>query len=280
MKQTTKLFTFFLTLVLFAISFGCGSTPENKATTNTAAKTGNGAAGNTANTSAADLYSKAPAGAQPPNMLGSPTATVTVEEFADFQCPSCAQIHTIMKEVQTGYGNKIKFIYRHYPLSQMHKNAYDAALAAEAAGQQNQFWAMQNQLFTNQQAWSNSTNVRPVFVEYAQKLGLDVQRFQSDLLAISTKLRVDDDIKRGNALNLNSTPSLFINGKAVPFQQMNLNAIRSIIDAELQSAGNAKTTAPASATNTAATAVPAANTATNAAANTTANSNAAKAPGK
>ena len=251
MKQTMKFFTFFLTLALFAITFGCG---ESSPTTNkNTAKNSNS---NTNQTYAAAIakYNNAPSGAQPPNMLGSPTATVTVEEFADFQCPSCGQVHTIMKNVQSAYGNRIKFVYRHYPLSQLHKNAYDASLAAEAAGQQNRFWDMQNQLFTNQQAWSNSTDVRPIFTDYAQKMGLDVPKFQSDMLALATKLRVDEDIKRGNALSLNSTPSIFINGRVLLTPQLNVEAIRAIIDAELQNAGKnqSQTTQPAAPANSSA----------------------------
>lgn len=262
MKQTTKLFVFFSILSLFVFSLACGnSTPSasNGAKNPSAAQ-------KTPQPSAAALetYKNAPPGAQPPNMLGSATATVTVEEFADFQCPSCAQVHGMMKNIQSNYGNRIKFIYRHFPLSQLHKNAYDASLAAEAAGQQNRFWDMQNQLFTNQQAWSTSAEVRPIFVDYAQKMGLDVQKFQSDMLAMSTKLRVDADIKRGNALNLNSTPSVFINGKSVAFQQLNVEALRALIDAELQNAGNnqnqaTQTTAPVSNTDSVAPSNTAAN---------------------
>jgi len=237
MKQTIKFFTFFPMLALFAITFGCDPAPTNK---NTANKTTNTNQTSSAATAALAQYRNAPPGAQPPNMLGSPTAAVTVEEFADFQCPSCAQVHTIMKNVQSIYGNRIKFIYRHFPLNQMHKNAYDASLAAEAAGEQNRFWDMQNQLFTSQKEWSNSTDVRPIFTEYAQKMGLDVPKFQSDITALATKRQVDQDIERGTALKLDSTPSIYINGKSLATPQLNLEAIRAIIDAELQNAGNSQ----------------------------------------
>lgn len=240
MKQTIKLLTFFSMLALFAISFGCTSAEPNKNTNvNKAANANQNASA--ASAAAAKLYDAAPAGAQPPNMLGSGTAAVTVEEFADFQCPSCAQVHAMMKTIQSSYGNRIKFVYRHFPLSQMHKNAYDASLAAEAAGQQNRFWDMQNQLFTNQQAWSNSTDVRPIFAGYAEKMGLDMAKFQSDMTSLATKMRVDDDIKRGTALNLSSTPTIYINKKSVPFQQLNVEAMRAIIDAEMQNAGSSQT---------------------------------------
>ncbi|HEX8638099.1 MAG TPA: thioredoxin domain-containing protein, partial [Pyrinomonadaceae bacterium] len=228
--------------VAFAIASGDKTSPRNGTTNgnrNTAAV-------------APTIPPNAPAGAQPPNVLGSPTATVTVEEFADFQCPTCAQVHTMMKNIQSTYGSRIKFVYRNFPLTQIHKNAYEAAVASEAAGQQGRFWDMQNQLYTSQPAWSNSSDARTVFAEYAGKIGLDVEKFKTDMLAMTTKSRVDADIARARALGVNSTPTLYINGKTVPFEQMKLETLRAIIDAELQKGGTAQATQTAPATGTAA----------------------------
>jgi len=177
-------------------------------------------------------------GAQPANMLGSPTATVTIEEFADFQCPTCASVHSKMKEINALYSGRIKFIFRNFPLTQVHKNAYDAAVAAEAAGMQGKFWVMQDQLFSNQKAWSDSQEARKIFEEYAQKIGLDVARFQNDMLGLPAKTRVDADLQRARALNLNGTPTVYINGREVPFEQTGVAMMRQVIDAELQKANN------------------------------------------
>jgi len=176
-------------------------------------------------------------GAQPANMLGSPTATVTVEEFADFQCPTCATVHSKMKELNALYSGRIKFVFRNFPL-QMHKNAYDAAVAAEAAGMQDKFWAMQDQLFNNQKAWSDSTEARKMFEEYAQKIGLDVAKFQNDMLGLPAKTRVDADLQRGRALNLNGTPTIYVNGKQVPVETTGIETMRQVIDTELKKAGD------------------------------------------
>ena len=253
MKPTTKLLTFFAFLGLIAFTAGC---PGNTTKTNTTAN----AARNTANP-IPTANPNAPAGAQPPNMRGAATAAVTVEEFADFQCPTCATVHEMMKNVTGVYGSRIKFIYRNFPLTQIHKNAYDAALAAEAAGLQGRFWEMQNQLFTNQQAWSNSSDARTLFTGYAEKVGLDTEKFQSDLVALPTKQRVDSDIERGRALNVSGTPTIYINGRTVPPAQMNVDSLRSLIDAELQNVAlknqsqpPAGSTAPSAAANTSATA--------------------------
>lgn len=202
--------------------------------------------GNTAKTSRTPPVN-APIGATPPNMLGSPTASVTVEEFADFQCGSCAATHPVMKEVQSTYGSKIRFIFRQFPLA-MHDKAYDAAVAAEAAGMQGKFWMMQDQLFTNQQAWSGpSANNKQLWTEYAQKIGLDVQQWQNDIAGISAKSRVDQDMLRGKALNVSSTPSIYVNGELVPFPEVNPAGMRRIIDAELAKtpATQSQTSAPA-----------------------------------
>lgn len=207
----------------------------------------------------------APLGASPPNMLGSATASVTVEEFADFQCGSCAAVHPVVKEIQSIYGSKIKLIFRNYPL-QMHDKAFDAAVAAEAAGIQGKFWMMQDQLFANQAAWSGpSGNHKALWAEYAQKIGLDVSQWQTDIAGIAAKSRVELDMARGRALNVASTPTIYVNGQVVPFPEANVTGLRRIIDAELQNAPATQTqpTKPA-----AASASPAAPPASNSKANT------------
>ena len=179
----------------------------------------------------------APPGAQPPHTLGSPTATVTIEEFADFQCGSCAAAHPVMKDITSAYaGNKnVRFVFRHFPL-QMHDKAYDAAVAAEAAGLQarSKFWQMQDQLFTNQHLWATNSNYRELFVEYAQKIGLDVEKFKSDMSGTPAKTRVDQDTARGHALKIASTPTVIVNGKVIPYAEVTSPGMRRIIDAELQ----------------------------------------------
>lgn len=199
------------------------------------------------------IPANAPIGAQPPNLLGSASAPVTVEEFADFQCPTCASIHPIMKDVQAAFGSRIKFIYRNYPLTQIHKNSYNAAVAAEAAGLQdkNKFWEMQNLLFTNQAVWSNLADPQPTFKEYAGKIGLDIARWENDMLGMPAKARVDADLARARALNITSTPTVFINGQAATQAQLNFEGIKGLIDAELQKAPaqTAPPAAPASSGN-------------------------------
>lgn len=231
-----------MVFALFVVGFGC----DKKTTTGNKTPTVNKTP-----TAAQTQNPNAPPGAQPPNMLGSPTASVTVEEFADFQCPTCANIHTVMKNVQAAYGSRIKFVYRHFPLTQIHKNAYDASVAAEAAGQQGKFWDMQNLLFTNQQAWSSASDARAIFVSYAEKLSLDVEKFKTDMAGLETKERVNRDMERGRGLQVSSTPTVYVNGMSVPFEQMTLEGLRQIIDAELQKGSASQQSQPSAPSNTA-----------------------------
>ncbi len=191
-----------------------------------------------------------PAGAVPPNLAGSPTATVTVEEFADFQCPTCASTHPIMSEIKGLYGTRIKFIFRQFPLAiPAHDKSYEAAVATEAAGLQGKFWDMQNLLFTNQATWTANPGYKQIWNEYAQKLGIDVAKFQSDMAGLGAKSRVDEDMKRARALNINSTPTIFVNGISVePKDFASVASMKAIIDGELAKAA-AQTGANAAAAN-------------------------------
>jgi protein-disulfide isomerase len=192
---------------------------------------------NSTNTIAAKtpaVPANAPPGAQPPNQAGSPNATVTLEEFADFQCGSCASAHPAMNEIKSMYGSRIRFIFRNYPLQiPAHDKAYDAAVAAEAAGMQGKFWDMQNLLFTNQQAWTAAPTYKQMWKEYAQRIGLNVEKWENDMLGMAAKGRVDEDIRRGKGLNVNATPTLYINNAPVTFAEMKVDTLKKLIDAEL-----------------------------------------------
>jgi protein-disulfide isomerase len=188
---------------------------------------------NTVKTS--QIPANAPQGAQPPEQVGSPTAAVTLEEFADFQCPQCAAKHSVMNEIKSMYGTRIHFIYRNYPLAiAAHDKSYDAAVAAEAAGMQGKFWDMQNLLFSNQQAWTAAPTFKQIWKDYAQKIGLDIDKWENDMAGLGAKTRVNADMERAKALGVNSTPTLYINGVNVEFTDMTVAGLKGLIDAELQ----------------------------------------------
>lgn len=186
------------------------------------------------------------------NLIGPANAAVTVEEFADFQCPSCAVAHPVMKEMQSAYaGNKnVRFIFRHYPLP-MHDKSYEAATVVEAAGMQGKFWPMMDQLMTNQQAWSNAPNYKRLWEGYAEKIGIDVPRFQAEAAGLATKGRVDEDRKRGEGLGVRSTPSVYVNGRLLAMAEINSNTMRQIIDSAIQERAAAAASHTAANTNAA-----------------------------
>lgn len=203
-----------------------------------------------ANTAKATIPANAPPGANPPNQAGSPNALVTLEEFADFQCGSCASANPVMNEIKAYYGSKINFIFRNFPLP-MHDKAYDAAVAAEAAGMQGKFWDMQNQLFAGQKEWSSSATHKQLWKGYAQKIGLDVTKWENDMIGMAAKSRVDLDLQRAKGVGVNATPTLYINGVAYQFAEMQTSSLKAAIDAEL------KKLADAGSSNSAANAAPA-----------------------
>jgi protein-disulfide isomerase len=166
-----------------------------------------------------------------------------------------------LKQIQSTYGSRIRFIFRNFPLGiPAHDKAYEAAVAAEAAGMQDRtkFWAMQNLLFENQGAWTSNPNYRQMWEGYAQQIGLDVEKFKADMAGRETKARVDADLARGRALSVDSTPTILVNGKNIPLQQITEAGLRQVIDAEIQNA--MKTSAPANGSAAPASSPAAANT--------------------
>jgi protein-disulfide isomerase len=167
-------------------------------------------------------------GASPAHMHGSKDAVVTVEEFADFQCPPCGAVAGLMYNLEQDFPGKLRLLFRQYPLD-MHKHARLAALGAEAAGLQGKFWEMHKQLFTKQHEWSKTEDFRPVLIDYAKSIGLDAARFTKDLESEQTQARLKLDRERATSLGVTSTPTLFINGQAVPAESRTPDGFRAAI---------------------------------------------------
>src|SRR5687768_620821 len=103
-----------------------------------------------------------PPGADPPHAVGPATALVTLEEFGDFQCPPCGLLHPVLKTMEKEFGDRLRVVFREFPLVPAHEHALSAARAAEAAGLQGKFWEMHDLLFTNQNLWKDAFDVRPI----------------------------------------------------------------------------------------------------------------------
>jgi protein-disulfide isomerase len=161
------------------------------------------------------------------------SAKVTLVEYADFQCPACAQNAPLVSQLLEEYPNDVKFVFKHFPLSSIHKNAIMAGVAAEAAGKQNMFWEMHDVLFDQQSNWSNlgASEVKDVFVEYATNLGLDIEAFRKDLDDKSLAQKVNDQQSEGINLGVMGTPTFFMNGKRIESGSYEL--LKSTVQSEI-----------------------------------------------
>lgn len=197
-------------------------------------------------------------GAEPAHIRGSEKARVTLEEFGDFQCPPCGFLAATLLKVEHDYADRLRVVFRQFPLA-MHPHAMTAASAAEAAGLQGRFWEMHDLLFQNSMQWGKPSpqpsaapgqlvpappeealNVRATFAQYAEKLGLDVERFKRDMNSEEVKARIRLDQERGASVGVDRTPVLFIEGVQIPFASLDENGLRGVIDAAL----NGRTPAP------------------------------------
>jgi Na+:H+ antiporter, NhaA family len=172
-----------------------------------------------------------PTGAQPPHVRGNANAPVTVEEFADFQCPTCGYYYPELKKIEGEFGDRLKVIFRENPLVPTHQFGLVAAQAAEAAGLQGeaQFWAMHDKLFENQKNWSDAKDVLPLFVDYAKQIGLDTDRFVRDMNGEAVAQRIFQDGKRSHALGVNQTPTFYVNGKEAKGDSWKPEGLRAMI---------------------------------------------------
>lgn len=159
------------------------------------------------------------------------SAKVTLVEFGDFQCPSCAAAYPIVKQVMDYYNGQINFVFRNFPLPQ-HVNAQKASEAAEAAGAQGKYWEMYDLLYQRQNDWAESKSAEDIFVQYAASLDLDQDKFRSDLDSNKFFDKVFRDKSDGNSLGVNSTPTFFINSRPV-VGVLTLDQFKSEIDKEL-----------------------------------------------
>ncbi len=152
-----------------------------------------------------------------PHIKGNPEASVTLTEYSDFQCPACQQFYPVLKEVLGMHEGKIRFEYKHFPLISIHPHAVAGGRAAEAAGQQGKFFEMHDKLFENQETWSKSSNPQPFFLQYAEELGLDMDKFKTHLRSSALRDQVMAGYEEARELGLSGTPTFFLNGEQMEF---------------------------------------------------------------
>jgi len=172
-------------------------------------------------------------GAEPPHTLGPTSAKVHLEEFGDFECPPCGLLHPILQQMQTEFSDRLQITFREFPLVPTHQHAMAAASAAEAAALQGKFWEMHDLLYEHQKDWHEVFDVRPIFEGYAKQIGLDVERYKRDVNSDPVADRIIQDGKRGHYLGVKGTPTVFLNGREVPFESLPADKLRVLINSEL-----------------------------------------------
>lgn len=162
------------------------------------------------------------------HVLGLPTAAVTMVEYGDYECRHCSEAHRIVKQIQESMGEALRYVYRHFPLAQIHANAHAAAEAAEAAGAQGKFWEMHDLLFDHQESLKEGNLLR-----LAAQLEIDQTRFFYDLKLRKFRERVLESFMSGVKSGVDRTPTFFINevGHEGPWDfQSLLSAVESAAD--------------------------------------------------
>jgi protein-disulfide isomerase len=138
---------------------------------------------------------------------GPADAPATLVQYGDYECPYCGEAYPIVKEVQRRMGDRLRFVFRNFPISTSHPHAERAAEAAEAAGAQGMFWEMHDLLYERQQRLADRD-----LHDYAGELGLDVDRFDKELAAHDYAERVHEDFMSGVRSGVNGTPTFYVNG--------------------------------------------------------------------
>jgi protein-disulfide isomerase len=141
------------------------------------------------------------------HVQGPADAPVTLVEYGDYECPYCGAAYPIVKDLQARMGNQLRFVFRNFPISTSHPHAEHAAEAAEAAAAQGQFWPMHDLLYEHQRHLTDD-DLRG----YAERIGLDAERFERELAEHIHAARVHEDFLSGVRSGVNGTPSFYING--------------------------------------------------------------------
>lgn len=174
------------------------------------------------------------------HVFGKKDSKVTLIEYGDYQCPGCGTFHTNFSPIMDEYKDKITFVFRNFPITQIHPNARAAAASAEAAGVQGKFWEMWNALYNNQNDWNNlGIDQRDKqFETYAGELKLDISKFRSDVASDKVSKKITFDQSLGKANGVTGTPTLFLNGKTLETDKYNsTQTIKATLDAALAEAG-------------------------------------------
>ena len=164
---------------------------------------------------------------------GPEAATVTVDEFSDFQCPACSRMQPVFAQLMEAYGDRVKFAFRQFPLTSIHPQAFKAAEGALCADAQGKFWEMHDTLFAHQRELGVDQ-----IKERARELGLDTEAFDTCLDSGANRQRVQADLQAGQKAGVTGTPTIFVNGRQVTLMRgvSPFDLLSATIDDELERA--------------------------------------------
>jgi len=151
---------------------------------------------------------------EPPNtprpVKGAENPVVVITEYSDFECPACGQAYLTVENVMKKYGDRVQLEFKHYPLTTIHPNAFNAAMASECANDQGKFWEMHDELFKNQKALDRSS-----LIKHAGTVGLDTELFTACFDSQAKSDEVNADLAEAKQKRLRGTPSFFMDGEQV-----------------------------------------------------------------
>lgn len=142
------------------------------------------------------------------HIQGDDNAIIELVEYGDYQCPHCGRAYPIVKQLQEKLGNQLKFVFRNFPLANIHPEATMAAIATEAAALQGRYWEMHDIVFENQEDLG-----KDALLQYAATLGLNVAQLEEDMARPELASKVETDFESGIRSGVNATPTFFINGE-------------------------------------------------------------------
>lgn len=174
------------------------------------------------------------------HIKGNPDAEVTLVEYSDLQCPACASFLPSVQTVTDIHAEDLRFEYRHFPLP-IHRFAQQAALAAEAAGQQGKFFEYHDMLFENQSTWAQSNTPQTFFLQYAEELELDIPTFRRHMNSSILREHIQAQFAEGRELGVTGTPTFFLNGERMEIStyQDFIMQIGGAVSGDVEEDGNA-----------------------------------------
>jgi protein-disulfide isomerase len=165
---------------------------------------------------------------------GPPDAPITLVEYGDYECPPCASSQIVIQNLLVKYPKSLKYEFRHLPLTGIHPNALQAALAAEAAGEQGKFWGMHRLLLGSQEQWKRIPEASQIFIEHARLLGLDIETFRASLNSPELKRRIQEQAAAAKSAGVEGVPTVFINGRKIDQAALTFDGIDELINQELR----------------------------------------------